>query len=196
MTRDQLVYALILAGGKSARMGRDKGLVAFDGVPMLQRVGEVAQVSTDRVFILTPWCERYKNIVAPNWQFILESEPGGGALLGMKQGLTYFKELPLKPPWVLLLACDMPCLDSRVLLSWRSRLEHLDRSCLALVPKTEKGWEPLCGFYRLECLNFLEESQTLSFQEWLPKIYAKKIDLDQPAQAMLKNCNTPDDLVS
>ncbi len=191
----ELLYGLILAGGKSSRMGQDKGLVPYRGVAMLRRVGLVAQSCTDRVFIITPWGERYQNITHRDWTIIPELEAGGGAMKGLHQGLAYFGQLKPIPDWVLLLACDLPCLDAKVLQNWRTKLKHLHRSCLALVPKNDKGWEPLCAFYRRECLTFLEQSQTRSFQEWLKTIPIAEIDLDESTQAMLKNCNTPQDLV-
>lgn len=195
MATNEIVYGLILAGGKSSRMGQDKALMPFAGVPMVKRVGLVGQECTDGVFMLSPWQERYAGIRGINWQFIVESEPGQGALGGLRQGLVYFSRLELLPQWVLLLACDLPCLESRVVQKWRSQLVHLHRSCLALVPKDENRWEPLCAFYRMECLAVLQQSQTRSFQRWLGTIPTTAIVLDGATQGMLKNCNTPQDLV-
>lgn len=64
---------LILAGGRSSRMGRDKALVEIDGTPMLRRVYDVAAACTRDVWVVTPWAERYKPILPPDCCWIYET---------------------------------------------------------------------------------------------------------------------------
>ncbi|MEN9203843.1 MAG: hypothetical protein Q6K92_09555, partial [Thermostichus sp. DG_1_5_bins_95] len=61
----------------------------------------------------------------------------------------------------------------------------------------QRGWEPLCGFYRLSQMHQLEafvSSGGRSFQVWLEQIPTAVLPLTD--QGMLLNCNTPEDLQS
>ena len=189
--------ALILAGGQSSRMGRDKALLPIKGLPFLQRVCETALQCTDQVYVITAWPDRYRTLVPPNCQFIQEkaiaSDTGSkspGPLVGFAQGLAC-----IKTDWVLLLACDLPCLQAAVLQRWKQQLDQAPAAAIALLPKHAKGWEPLCGFYRHRCLQSLTpfiQSGGRSFQSWLSQ--QTVIEIPNVDPKMLFNCNTPDDL--
>jgi len=106
------------------------------------------------------------------------------------------------PPWVLLLACDMPYLDVQLLDHWRSQLGQLPDTCMAYVPQTQTRngglrWEPLCGFYRRSGHSLLRaflDQGGQSFQRWLDQIDAIAIPISPQEQQMFYNCNAPEDL--
>jgi molybdopterin-guanine dinucleotide biosynthesis protein A len=210
MTKDQLptklpmtndnITAIVLAGGKSSRMGRDKALLPIEGVPLLQKVCEVAVALCDRAYVVTPWQERYQHLLPIGCEFVREQQAGsrgaeerspttGCPLMGFARGLTY-----INTEWVLLLACDLPCLRLEVLQGWTSELAKTPEEAIALLPRHFKGWEPLCGFYRRSCLNALQayiDRGGRSFQQWLAQSPVQPItDFDL---SMLFNCNTPAD---
>lgn len=66
---------LILAGGRSSRMGRDKALIEVDGIPMLRRVYDVAAACTRDVWVVTPWANRYQTILPSDCCWIHETAP-------------------------------------------------------------------------------------------------------------------------
>jgi molybdopterin-guanine dinucleotide biosynthesis protein A len=215
MTNDKIT-AIVLAGGRSSRMGRDKALLPVDGVPLLQRVCEVAIALCDRAYVVTPWQERYQHLLPVRCEFIrekyLESQKSKvrsqnqpltnlpihptphsplptpqGPLIGFAQGLTH-----VETEWVLLLACDLPRLRLEVLQEWASELERIPDEAIALLPRHPKGWEPLCGFYRRSCLPALEqyiEQGGRSFQQWLAQHSVQSLSRVEPP--ILFNCNTP-----
>ncbi len=188
------IAALILAGGKSSRMGTDKALVPYEGKPMLQRVYQVAAACTEQVYVLTPWIERYQNILPSDCQYLIESQPGKGPVNGLSEGLEQ-----ISADWILLLACDLPLLDIKIIQSWINKLAQIPTSTLALVPQRSDIWEPMCGFYRKEVKteldDFLKKGKR-SFQELLSGIEVEALNVDEKADLMLFNCNSPGDLES
>ncbi|MFN6466375.1 MAG: molybdenum cofactor guanylyltransferase [Nostoc sp. DedVER02] len=187
--------AIVLAGGKSSRMGQDKALIPIQGIPLLQRVCGIAQSCADTVYIITPWPERYQDLLLPGCQFIREVPLSGeslahGPLVGFAQGLAQ-----VQTEWVLLLACDLPRLRVEVLQDWVTRLDSVGDNAIAALAHHPKGWEPLCGFYRRRCLPELLEfinQGGRSFQQWLRQYPVEVLPLPEPE--MLLNCNTPEDL--
>ncbi|HEY9883850.1 MAG TPA: molybdenum cofactor guanylyltransferase [Thermosynechococcaceae cyanobacterium] len=193
-----LLAAIILAGGQSKRMGQDKALVEIEGVPLLQRVCNVALQCTPLVYVITFRPDQYRAIVPPTCHLIQESALPGentphGPLIGFAQALETIPP-DAKTEWVLLLACDLPSLSGEWLQQWANALEHVG-DAIALLPRSTKGWEPLCGFYRTSCLANLRaaiEQGDRSFQSWLTQEVVKELPVDD--HQMLFNCNTPQDL--
>ncbi|WP_254721992.1 molybdenum cofactor guanylyltransferase [Kovacikia minuta] len=154
--------------------------------------------------MVTPRVEQYREILPNHCHFIHEkllsheTKPQG-PLIGFAQGLA-----EVKTDWVLLLACDLPYLSAEVLQRWSQQLPNLGEA-VALLAKTEKDWEPLCGFYRTSCLASLRAEigrGERSFQRWLSQEVVQPITGgNSPAERridarMLFNCNTPTDLAT
>ncbi|MGF1601935.1 MAG: molybdenum cofactor guanylyltransferase [Thermosynechococcaceae cyanobacterium] len=189
MTHPPLVSALILAGGHSSRMGSDKALLSWQGLPLLERVCDVAMQCCADVAVLSPWPERYHDLLDPSVQLIEEVAPHEGPLVALYQGLEL-----MPAPWLLLLACDLPCLEPQILQEWAA---HLQPQSLAQVPYYQGRWEPLCGFYHQQCKPQLQafiEQGGRSFQKWLNQMPVQKLEVDVAISPMLRNCNTPADL--
>ncbi len=192
---DLSLSGLILAGGQSTRMGRDKALIAINGVPMLTRVCVAALACADPVYILTPWPERYRAIAPAACQWLAEARPAdstqatAGPLLALAQGLAQ-----VHTEWVLVLACDLPRINGESVQQWSHQLAQATEE-IAVLPLGEKGWEPLCGFYRRDGLERLQgaiSQGTRSFQQWLAGELVKPLQVEDPA--VLLNCNTLADL--
>ncbi|MEO1429256.1 MAG: molybdenum cofactor guanylyltransferase [Cyanobacteria bacterium J06632_19] len=186
------IAALILAGGKSSRMGTDKALVSYEGEPMLKRVYQVAAACTEQVYILTPWVERYENLLPSDCNYLIETQPGKGPVNGLSEGLEQ-----ITANWILLLACDLPLLDVEIIQSWINKLPQISSSTLALVPQRSQIWEPMCGFYRKEMkteLDIFLKKGKRSFQELLSGIEVEALNIDEKTSFMLLNCNYPEDL--
>lgn len=194
MTND--LTAIVLAGGMSSRMGQDKALIPIQGIPLLQLVCQIAESCADTVYVVTPWKERYQHLLPSKSQFIqeipLSESLPHGPLIGFAQGLA-----KVQTDWVLLLACDLPKLRVEVLQGWVAELKCVEEEAIAALVNHTKGWEPLCGFYRRQCLSSLTDyinQGGRSFQGWLKQNSVYSLSL--PDSEMLFNCNTPQDLNS
>jgi molybdenum cofactor guanylyltransferase len=195
-----LLSAIILAGGRSTRMGRDKATIEIGGIPMLRRIYDLLALChdrenslTDRIHVVTPWVEKYRSILPVNCHFIAEQQPHQGPLRGFVQGLA-----EINSTWILLLACDLPNLSTPLIQTWIDGLESIPAESVAYVPKhLAKGWEPLCGFYRRSCLDSLLEyinHGEQSFQGWLALNTVTELQIADPM--CLVNCNTPAELAT
>lgn len=194
--------AIVLAGGRSRRMGCDKVLVRWRGRSLLDHVCLAAAIAADSVAVLTPWPERYEGSVSGPVVWL--PEPVGvdgvpsGPLAALALALEGWEAAGLGPvDWVLLLGCDLPLLSGERLREWRSRLDQLEASSLAWVPRTGDRWEPLCGFYRPAVLPSLLAALAAgarSFQPWLSALPAEPLPLEARDRAMLQNCNRPEEL--
>ena len=190
----QDITAIVLAGGQSSRMGQDKALLPFRNQTLLSSVCTVAQESANCVYVVTPWTEKYHNIIPKFCKLILENRISPTAksnfpLMGFFQGLQQ-----VITPWILLLACDLPNLDSHTIIGWYPYLTQAPQDAIALLPLHPKGWESLCGFYRLSCKASLENYLNhggKSFQRWLAQSFV--IELPVRDRSILFNCNTPED---
>ncbi len=190
LTENNLV-ALILAGGKSSRMGEDKALIPWQNIPMLKRVYQVANKCAEKVYIITPWPEKYQPILPTECEWLTELK-NEGPLVGLAQGLAQ-----INSDWILLLGCDLPLLNSDIIQNWATQLNQLSPEILALVPKKSQGWEPLCGFYRQQIkieLQKIIDRGDCSFQKLLAQIPVQPLSIDSQTAKMLFNCNTPSDL--
>ncbi|WP_036945579.1 molybdenum cofactor guanylyltransferase [Pseudanabaena sp. PCC 6802] len=196
--------AIVLAGGRSSRMGQDKALIPINGIPLLQRTCDVAAACCDRAYVVTGRSQDYQHLpLARQCQFLSESNPEGplvGFYVGLRQLDT--QAVLTNCDWILLLACDLPNLQASELQRWASQLPQLSETVMAYLPKysasgtnpSHKQWEPLCGFYRRDCLPSLKgfiADGGRSFQRWLDRIQVAEILNVNPL--VLFNCNTPQD---
>ncbi|MGV0029203.1 molybdenum cofactor guanylyltransferase [Phormidesmis priestleyi] len=185
----QTLSAIVLAGGKSSRMGHDKALIKIAGVPLLRRVCEAALQCTSQVYVVSAWIDRYRSILPSTIHLICETNPRS-PLTGFAQALPQ-----MQTDWVLLLACDLPRLQGEVLYQASHQLVAISGETIALLPKGEKGWEPLCGFYRQSCFANLQtfiDQGGRSFQHWLAQQTVQEWCLEN--RDILFNCNSPLDL--
>lgn len=188
--------AVVLAGGRSRRMGRDKALIEVGDEPLLQQVCEVAAALTSKVWVVTPYGDRYGAILPAGCEIVDEVPLSGeaqphGPLVGLMQGMAQ-----VETDWVLALACDLPCLHVEAVQGWIEQLKGVESEAIALLPRHPGGWwESLCGFYRRSGFLSMEvyvAGGGRSFQGWLEQQEVAQLQVDEPE--ILFNCNTPEDL--
>ena len=194
--------AMILAGGKSSRMGRDKALLKIEGQPLLLRTVHIAKQLTNDIAVVTAHPQRYQSVLPPTVRLVREPTTEG-PLKGMLEGWQH-----INSQWCLVLACDLPYLDpSELIIWWHWVLEQLpildssrkDSAPIASLVPGPKGWEPLCGYYHRSCIATLRtylsatthRTAQPSFQAWLATAAIEPYP--NLSRRVLFNCNTPQD---
>ena len=126
--------AVILAGGKSNRMGRDKARLILDGESLLShQLRKVRMLNPAEVLISGRSCEDYSTFNCP---VVFDLEPGFGPLGGIERALH-----AATSPLLLVLAVDLPRMTTEFLRNLFARCDRLT----GVVPKLNGGLEPLAA---------------------------------------------------
>jgi molybdopterin-guanine dinucleotide biosynthesis protein A len=134
------VYGLILAGGSSSRMHRDKAALQYRGKSQLDRAFELAGRHAARVFVSVRAGQTADPVRAQR-PMIVDSVAGEGPIAGIRSALAAFPQVA----W-LVLACDLPFLSDAAL----SRLlRERDAAGLATAYRSAHDGlpEPLCAIW-------------------------------------------------
>jgi molybdopterin-guanine dinucleotide biosynthesis protein A len=172
----------ILAGGQSTRFGgRDKSALLLDGRAIFDhQIAALAPV-VDEVLIVGGPRATIHDIV-----------PGCGPLGGLHAALT-----AAHGGAVLIVACDMPYLSTPFLTYLLSFATEAD----IVVPRSERGYHPLCAVYTRACLEPVAArlaDRRLKMRELVDSLRTRVVPVDEIRQfgdpdRLLANVNTPTD---
>lgn len=135
-----MAFGAILTGGQARRFdGQDKGLLIVDGRSILDRQLEALRPVCNRVVLVggSPAAARCAGL-----SHIVDRRPGSGPLAGLDAALDAAAGAP-----VMLLACDMPFPTAGLVAYLLAQSADAD----AVVPRTERGYHPLCAVYGPAC---------------------------------------------
>ena len=150
------VTGVILAGGKSRRMGQNKALLPLGEASLIEHVIRRMRRVTDELLLITNVPAEYTHLGLPMYGDII---PDAGALGGIYTGLTHALH-----DAVLCVACDSPFLQPKLLAYLISVLGEYD----AVMPYTYKEppsdnedaqitLQTLCTVYSKRCLPIIEQ---------------------------------------
>ena len=180
-------YGLVLTGGKSERMKKDKALLEYKGVPHAQYIRDVLGEFCEEVY-LSAKPEQWKGTALENLPTINDEEKNAGPIGGI---LSAFAKYP-EANWFVV-ACDLVHFNKRtieVLLA-----NHRPDKVATAFKNSEKGFpEPLCALYTPQAYQaFKDASQK---QITCPVKVLRNSDvhtIDQPAGINLANINTAEE---
>ena len=135
---------VVLAGGKSSRMGHDKAMIEHEGVTLLQLgIERLRPLAREVIVIGDP--EKY----AEHWSHVIpDDSPGDGPLRGIATALKHARYVK-----VLVTACDMPSINDRLLIQLKNAL---DNGGDAIVPRHAGKVEPMAAAYHKRSLESFE----------------------------------------
>jgi molybdopterin-guanine dinucleotide biosynthesis protein A len=185
------VVGFVVAGGKSARMGRDKALLPWPGATLLDHALRRLRAVASDVRVLCGPEPRYADCGAPLVPD-LAADAGSGALAGVHAGLE-----AAAGRLGLFLAVDLPHVTPELLAALVDAAADAD----AVVPVTARGPEPLCAVYGPACLapvRRLLASGNPKMTGFWPEVRVRELgsaDLVRfgDPDRLFANLNTPDD---
>jgi molybdopterin-guanine dinucleotide biosynthesis protein A len=140
------VGGIVVCGGQSRRMGRDKARLVVHGKPMLERAVDILGSVCGEVVLACGPRERYAELGLP---LVLDAQENGGPLAGILAGLQQ-----LNCPLVAVLACDMPRASAELFGHLFAHQQAGEYDVCFL--ETEGGREPLCAIYSSHVLPAME----------------------------------------
>lgn len=182
------LYGLVLAGGESRRMGRDKASLRHGGQSQLSYIVSVVKPLVARAFVSTRADQQHET-ERSRFDQILDRYQDMGPVAGILSAMDEYPEVD----W-LVVACDLPNIDASTishLLEHRSPAQPFSayRSSHDGLP------EPLCAVYAAGSANIVRGFVAEGIN--CPRkilIRSDTLLLEQPDPQSLHNVNTPDDL--
>jgi len=185
--RDDIV-GVILAGGKSSRMGTDKALLEFKGKPLIQHIAETLKSVFNHVIIISDYKEQYKFLSLPIYDDIYKN---CGPLGGIHSAFVVSKNEN-----IFIASCDLPFINS---LAIHYLLDHHSQSEATMFSINQRT-QPLFSLYNRSCFlkleNHLKQKQysVLQFLNNIPtNVIQSKSSLAIAFSGNFKNINTPED---
>ncbi len=184
------VAAFVLAGGQSTRMGRDKALVEFQGITLLERAIRSCKVVSSDVWIIGK-SEKYRQFGQTLEDIYLDCGPLGGIHAALVNSTANCN---------LVLAVDMPFLSPEFLTFLIKQAQASE--AVATVPEADDRLQPLCAVYKRQFLEVAERALVSGKNKITPLFAEVKTqvighhDLESAgfSSSIFKNWNTPDDL--
>lgn len=181
------VYGLVLAGGSSTRMRRDKAVLEYQGVMQLDRVFEIVARHCERSFVSVRASQTHEPSRASK-PLIIDAVDGEGPIVGIRSAMAAHRDAA----W-LVVACDLPFLSDGVI---ERLLAARDAAAFATAYRSAHDGlpEPLCALWEPRAAEALATYQVEGGacpRKFLMRHGARLIDALEPAA--LDNINTPED---
>ena len=135
------VSGIILAGGKSSRMGTEKALIEYGAQRLIDTALKVfRELFPEIIIVANAPCD----YLDQDTVVVTDIFPGKGPLGGIYTGLFFASN-----EYAFVAACDMPFLDPAFIRYMTSLINGYD----IVVPRSSSGSEPLHAVYSRKCLN-------------------------------------------
>jgi molybdopterin-guanine dinucleotide biosynthesis protein A len=181
--------AIILAGGKSSRMGQPKALLTFGGEPLIAHLVRSLKRSFKSVVIVAASSQELPDLPAT---LVRDELPFRGPVGGIYYGLRAAGE-----EFAFVTSCDAPFLNLSLVRFLTTRISHWD----VVVPYWQDRFQPLHAVYRTKVAPLLAEQLernelrpvTLFTRVRTLRIQESDIRRFDPDGRSFVNMNTPED---
>jgi molybdopterin-guanine dinucleotide biosynthesis protein A len=187
---DSLRGAVVLCGGRSTRMGRDKATLAFGPETLLRRVVRILSDHESEVVVVARLGQALP--VLPNGaRVVVDDVEGRGPLGGLGPGLR-----ASRADAVFATSCDAPFVSTAVIDLLFARLGAAD----VAVAETEGFTHPLCAVYRTSVAPAVarlvaeDRLRPVFLYDLVPTVRVTETEIRavDPELRSLVNCNTPE----
>lgn len=183
------ISGIILAGGQSMRMGRDKTLMTYNNETLVEHTVKEMGKFADEIIIASNNTNKYN---LPGIIEVPDIYQGMGPLAGIHAGL-----IRAKFNYAFVASCDMPLFSAELAAFLLGRCEGYD----VVVPDLGEYSEPLCAVYSKECLGPIEKCLKNNIRKVIKfypdvkvlKVSKKEFDFLGEAERLFFNLNTPED---
>jgi molybdopterin-guanine dinucleotide biosynthesis protein A len=159
------VTGVILVGGRSARMGRDKALLPFEGATLFEKALDVLKRHLETIFLVGDRPERFAKYGLRVYPDIFPGSALGGLHTALYRATT---------PFVFVSPCDLPFASPDVLQYLLSLREGRD----VVVPMASGYPEPLFALYSRNCLEPMRElleSGNFRIFDFYPRVRVRRV---------------------
>jgi molybdopterin-guanine dinucleotide biosynthesis protein A len=185
--------SIILAGGKSSRLGRSKALQAIGGKSLIQWVVDRLATLSTEIIVVTAHGKAIPCSSPIRIKTVADTYPSKSPLVGIYSGL-----IASACPRAIVVGCDMPFLNIGL-------LDYMSQICSSfdvVVPQIKDKLEPLCSVYSKSCLapmqGLLEQNER-RISELFSMVKVRYIEEDEissfdPEHLSFFNINSQADL--
>ncbi|MBA4743643.1 MAG: molybdenum cofactor guanylyltransferase [Muricauda sp.] len=175
---------IVLAGGKSTRMGKDKAFLMLEGKPFISHILETVKQCAENVLIISNNQKLDSLGVTRHADLIPCLGPIGGIYTGLVHSSTEFN---------LVVACDTPLLSKETI---GVLIDGIDDEHDGFIVQHEDVPMPLIGIYRksgIACFKEAIDEEKLGLLKLLAAMRTKTIDVPKSHSKSVWNINTLED---
>lgn len=183
------VSCVILAGGKSSRIGQEKAFLKIGERTIIEEQMSTLYNIFDEIIIVTNNRNSFKNM---DTKVVTDIVPDSGPLGGLYSGLSVSSNIHS-----FLIGCDMPFINLELI---KYMIENIGENDI-IIPLSTKGKETLFAIYSLNCLETIRQQielrnlkllDILKFHKvrYIPHEEIEKFD---PKESSFFNVNSPKD---
>ena len=194
MASEQIITGVVLAGGRSRRLGRDKLVERVAGEPLIERVvTRLSEIAGEIVAVVADERAGSALGLAASVRVVADLYPGKGSLGGI-----YTRVAASANSWTLVVAGDMPFLSLPLLRHMSTLREGYD----VVVPVLDGRPEPTHALYAKACLEPMQrrlEQDMLKITGFFPDVRVREVPEDElrrydPNLLSFFNINTQEDV--
>jgi len=175
------ITGIILAGGKSTRMGTDKGLMVLDGMLFIEHIIKAMQPMVGKIIIVSN-NSNYNNL---GLKCVPDLIKNSGPLAGLYTGLYHSKT-----DYNMVLSCDIPTVNADVL---QLLINNIENNYQVIQVKSQNKTMPLIALYKRECIDTCKTLLNLGekrLRQLMSHLQTKTITIDPVLDQYVQNINT------
>ncbi|MFD0988910.1 molybdenum cofactor guanylyltransferase [Mariniflexile jejuense] len=185
MMNKKNITGIILSGGKSSRMGTDKGFLLFENKPFIQHSINALKPLVSEIIIVS----NNANYDVFKLKRVEDSIENAGPVAGIYSGLN-----ESKTEYNIILSCDIPLISSEIL---KKLINAIDDVSEVIQIESDGKTMPLIALYKKSCeetfLKLLKKGER-KLQVVVNTCQVKNVTLHEADACFIKNINTKNDL--